>query len=195
MPLALGVAARIQERAPEDVVHDPTHLANALRDLVDACEPDGVPVATPATLTAHGQASVTAVATDTAVEATRRLRASMGDRLVLVACLPGAAATEGGCTGLLDLGKAFLAAGADVIVVLDDAGAAGAPLDTLGNIARFHQALALGTMEEYGLPLVRRQPLTAPVAGAGVVLTDVDLPRDTDVTAVTDWVHAVRGTS
>ncbi len=36
VPLALHVSARIAERDPEDFLRDPTQLANALRDLIEA---------------------------------------------------------------------------------------------------------------------------------------------------------------
>jgi hypothetical protein len=63
----------------------------------------------------------------------------------------------------------------------------------LANVARFHQAVALGDDGAHGLPLVERRPLAEPTPGDGVVLTDVHLPRETDVSDLEDWVAAVRG--
>jgi hypothetical protein len=125
-----------------------------------------------------------------AVEATRRLRASLGDRVALVACLPGPADIRGGTDGVLAAAKEFLAAGADAIVVL---GAPTGSLTTLANVARFHQALALGDDQAHGLPLVERCSLTQPRPAVGLVLTDVHLARETDVSELEDWVDAVRG--
>ncbi len=194
VPLALRVAARIQERDWNDFTCDPTQLANGLRDLVDACAPDGVPVTSAHSLLAGGPGLLTSEQGRAAVEATRRLRASMGDRIVVVACLPGPDAVTGGADGLLATAKEFLAAGADMIVVGDgDDGAADIGLGTLGNVARFHRALAVGIIEGYGLPVVEQVPLDAPRAGTGVVLTDEQLPRDTDISVLEDWVNAVRG--
>ena len=192
VPLAMRLAARIQERDWEDFTCDPTQLANGLRDLVDACGPDGVPVCSPDVLLAGGTDLTGSEQGRAALEATRRLRTSMGERVALVACLPGPGALPGGHDALLDVGKAFLAAGADVVVVLGhhlDVGA----LSTLANVARFHSALALGCCQTLGLPLVSRVPLGAPRATTGVVLTSTDLPRETDVSQLEDWVDAVRG--
>jgi hypothetical protein len=44
VPLALAPAARIAEREWEAFLTDPTQLANGLRDLIDAVNPDAVPL-------------------------------------------------------------------------------------------------------------------------------------------------------
>ena len=62
-----------------------------------------------------------------------------------------------GADGVLAAAKEFLAAGADAIVVL---GAASGPLSTLANVARFHQALALGVRR-------RARPAGGGAAAAG----------------------------
>jgi hypothetical protein len=192
VPLALALAARIQERDWGAFTTDPTQLANGLRDLVDACAPDAVPVVTPDVLTAHGAPDPGGSEVAAALEATRRLRATMGDRLALVAVLPGPGAF-GGAEAFITLGKAFLGAGVDALVLLEHH-AEPAALSTLANVARFHQAAAFGCCaEQGGLPVVERLGLTEPRAGVGLVLTDESLPRDTDVTALQDWVVAVRG--
>ena len=97
---------------------------------------------------------------------------------------------SGGAEGVLAVAKEFLSAGADGIVVL---GPPAGSLSTLANVARFHQAVALGDHESHGLPVVRRRPLSDPDAAPGLVLTDVHLARDTDVSVLEDWVIAVRG--
>ncbi len=191
VPLAMQVAARIQERDWEAFTCDPTQLANGLRDLVDACGPDGIPLTTPEVLLAAAD-PVGGIEAQTALEATRRLRSSMGDRVALVACLPGPAALPNGGDDVLELGKAFLAAGADAIVVLEHHGDNSA-LSTLANVARFHQAAALGCCENHGLPVVERVPLAEPRPATGMVMTTDTLPRDTDVSVMEDWVEAVRG--
>jgi hypothetical protein len=190
VPLAHRLAARIQERDWEDFTCDPTQLANGLRDLADAVAPDGLAVCLPDVLLEGGADVLAGEQGTAAIEATRRLRASMGDRIALVACLPGPGEVEGGTGGVLAAAKEFLAAGADGIVVL---GAPAGSLSTLANVARFHQAVALGDEEGHGLPVVERQPLADPRAAAGLVLTDVHLARDTDVSELEDWVATVRG--
>lgn len=191
VPLALRLAARIQERDWDDFTRDPTQLANGVRDLVDACSPDGVPVTSPDILLNDGDDVLTSEQGRAALEATRRLRASMGERIALVACLPGPGALAGGAEALLAVSKEFLGAGVDVVVVLERH-LAGASLGTLANVARFHQALALGCCQAQGLPVVERASLDAPRRANGVMITD-DLPRDTDVAQLEDWVDAVRG--
>lgn len=191
VPLAMHVAARIRERDWDDFTSDPTQLANGLRDLVDACAPDGVPVTMPEVVLDAAE-PVDGVEVQTAQEATRRLRASMGDRVALVAFVPEPAALPNGSDDVLRLGKDFLGAGVDAIVVLGRHGEAPA-LSTLANIARFHQAAALGSCDGHGLPLVEEIPVSEPRPVAGTVAITGTLPRDTDVTVIQDWVRVVRG--
>lgn len=203
VPLALAPAARIQEREWEDFTEDPTQLANGLRDLVDAVRPDGVPVTSARLLVEQAAGSLVpsphAVA---AVEATRRLRQSMDEALVLAAVLPGVAtfAAAGipepaAQEQLLDLGKQLLAAGVDLVVVDDgDAPPPDVNLSTLGNVARFHQALAVATRPlPGGLPPAARVPFDSPRAVDGVAVTAEELTRDTDLTELMEWMDAVRG--
>jgi len=191
VPLAMEVAARIQERDWLDFVCDPTQLANGLRDLVEACAPDGVPVTMPEILLGASD-PVAGVEVGSALEATRRLRASMGDRVALAACLPGPSALSSTTDGVLELGRAFLEAGADARVVLEHHGDA-AGLSTLVNIARFHRAATLGCCGEQGLPPIVRVPLADPRPTAGFAVTSDSLPRDTDITVLEAWVETVRG--
>ncbi len=190
VPLAHRLAARIQERDWEDFTCDPTQLANGLRDLADAVAPDGLAVCLPDVLLEGGPDLHGSDQAHAAVEATRRLRTSFADRVALLAVLPGPADVSGGADGVLTAAKEFLAAGADGVVVL---GAPAGSLSTLANVARFHQAVALGDHPGHGLPVVVRQPLDGPAAAAGVVLTDVHLAAGTDVSAVEDWVAAIGG--
>lgn len=190
VPLALRPAARIQERDWDEFTCDPTQLANGLRDLADACLPDGLVVTCPEILLTGGGDLLASEQGRAAVEASRRLRESMNERVVLVAYLPGPGQVTGGTDGLLAAAKEFLAAGADVIVV--DGGGPGLPLGTLANVARFHRALALGVTDAYGLAMVERVALSAPRPGIGVVLTDEHLPYETDLSELGDWVNAVR---
>lgn len=205
VPLALEVAARIAERDPEDFRHDPTQLANGLRDLIGAIDPDGVPVCdadalldgcrTAADLLASGQVAA-------AAEAASRLRSSYGDNLALAAVLPGPAAISR-ATGtavaaaadvVLGLGRQFLIAGADIIVVDDEAETPGTKLTTLANVARFHQAAALSqSVARYGLAATTPVDLYAPAHVPGVAVTPRPLARDTDIAVLSDWVAGVRG--
>jgi hypothetical protein len=209
VPLALHVSARIAERDAAEFVYDPTQLANALRDLIDAIDPDGVPVCDSDVLLADCACAaelVTSTQLRASVEATRRLRASYGDRIALVAALPGPAAIasqtgtayDAAADALLALGKELLGAGADVLVVHDGAHdetrAPGAPLTTLANVARFRQAAALShATQRYGLPATVPLDLRAPAHVPGVAVTPAVLPRDTDIALLSDWVAVVRG--
>ncbi len=122
IPRALHVSARIAERDAEDFVCDATQLANALRDLIEAVGPDGVPVTDAGVLLAGYAGTGSLLASEqlsAALEATGRLRASYGDAIVLAAVLPGPAvvATAAGAAGadgaaadaVLALGREFLA--------------------------------------------------------------------------------------
>jgi hypothetical protein len=205
IPLALHVSARIAERDAEDFVYDPTQLANALRDLADAVDPDGVPVCDPQVLLDGCQTAGDVAGSEqlkAAVEVTRRLRATFGEGIALAAVLPGPAAIADrvGATGaaaaetVLALGKEFLAAGADLLIVEDDDELPGTALTTLANIARFHQAAALSHgAARYGLPATVPVGLEAPASVPGVVVTPGALARDTDIAVLRDWVAAVRG--
>jgi hypothetical protein len=110
--------------------------------------------------------------------------------VALVACLPGPHAVAGGADGVLAVAKEFLAAGADGIVVL---GSPAGSLSTLANVARFHRAVALADDAVHGLPVVERRSLADPSPAVGLVLTDVHLARETDVSDLEDWVAVVRG--
>ncbi len=216
IPRALHVSARIAERDAEDFVCDATQLANALRDLIEAVGPDGVPVTDAGVLLAGYAGTGSVLASEqltAALEATGRLRATYGDAIVLAAVLPGpaviaaAAGGAGGAAGagpagadaaaagpVLALGREFLAAGADVLIVHDDGELPGTSLGTLANIARFHQALALAyPAGRYGLPAVAACGLRSPAHVPGVAVTSESLTRDTDLAVLRDWVTAVRG--
>ncbi|MGD9528919.1 MAG: hypothetical protein AB7V44_19240, partial [Pseudonocardia sp.] len=152
VPLALRLAAKISERPWEAFLAEPTQLANGLGDLLDAVGPDGVPVTLPGVQGVEGHH-------DAALEATRRLRVTVGDSAVLVAVL-------GGVPGLVDTARAFLDAGVDGVVLTGDVDPAQAR--TVGNVARFHRAMAhvLGASVS-GLPGVETVPLDAPAATTG----------------------------
>lgn len=181
VPLALRLAAKIAERPWETFLSDPTQLANGLGDLLEAVHPDGIPVTLPAILAEDPGG----VRLESALEATRRLRVTVGDSAVLVALLgPGPA--------LVDTVRAFLDAGIDGVVLDGEIEADQAR--TIGNVARFHRAMAhiLGAGAS-GLPGAEAVPLAAPASKTGLVLTDGEVPEGTTVPAVQDWVEAVRG--
>lgn len=186
VPLALRLAAKIAERPWEAFLSDPTQLANGLGDLLEAVRPDGVPVTLPAVLAEDPDGA----RFEAALEATRRLRVTVGDDAVLVAVLgPG--------PGLVDTVRAFLDAGIDGVVL--DGAVAADQARTIGNVTRFHRAMAhvLGPQNDQqggsGLPGAEAVPLDAPAAKTGLVLTDGEVPEGTTVPAVQDWVAAVRG--
>jgi hypothetical protein len=205
VPLALHVSARIAERDAEAFMYDATQLANALRDLIEAVGPDGIQVSDPQVLLA-GCASAGHLASSeqlkVALEATGRLRASFGDAVAMVAVLPGPsaiadhveAAGPAAADAVVAMGREFLSAGADVIIVHDHAELPGLSLATLANIARFHQALAVSSPTgQYGLPAVVPLSLHSPAHVPGVAITSESLDRDTDIALLRDWVSAVRG--
>jgi len=205
VPLALHVSARIADRDPDDFLYDPTQLSNALRDLIEAVGPDGVPVSDPEVLLAGCQSASDVLASQqlgVSLEAARRLRASYADAIALVAALPGPATLSERLgadraavnLALVGLGQEFLAAGADVIVIHDDAELPGVSLSTLSNVARFHQATALANgAERYGLAATTVVEFESPRSATGVVVTEAFLPRDTDITLLGDWITAVHG--
>lgn len=180
VPLALRLAAKIAERPWETFLSDPTQLANGLGDLLDAVRPDGVPVTLPSVLADDREARL-----DAALEATRRLRVTVGDNAVLVAVL-------GAGPDLIDTVRAFLDAGIDGVVL--DGEVATAEARTIGNVTRFHRAMAhvLGPGSS-GLPGAEAVPLDAPAAKTGLVLTDGEVPDGTAVPPVQDWVAGVHG--
>ena len=192
IPLALAPAARIQERDWEDFTEDPTQLANGLRDLLQAVGPDGLVVNDPAILLEQGaNGLLKGFHAQASIEATRRLRASMGDQVALVACLPSPSDVDSG--DLLDLGKEFLGAGADILLVLDDRPEAATALSTLANVARFHQGLVAVTGDAGGLIRAERFWLADPQPASGLAISADWLPRDTDLSELEEWVDAIRG--
>jgi hypothetical protein len=183
VPLALPLAARIGERRWEEFVADPTQLANGLRDLLDAVRPDGVPVTMPDVL---GPGAPEPARLACAVEATRRLRASVRDDAVLLAVLPVDDEAV-----LVDTVRTFLEAGVDG-VLLAAAPSAGAAR-TIGNVARFHRAMAHVLAGGADLPAAETVDLGTPRAATGLVVTDGEVPAAAGVPAVQHWVETVRG--
>lgn len=190
VPLALRLAAKIAERPWEAFLTDPTQLANGLGDLLAAVRPDGIAVTLPDVLAAD-PGGVRLVA---ALEATRRLRATVRDEAVLIAVL-------GPEPSPVDTVRAFLDAGIDGVVLAggtDGALVAPGAARTIANVARFHRAMAhvLGPGSS-GLPGADIVPLgiarDESVAKSGLVLTDGEVPPGTAIPAVQDWVTAVRG--
>lgn len=205
-PLALRLAARIQERPLDAFFTDPTQLANGVRDLVEAVAPDGAVVTSAEVLAEEIAARTADAAADgprmaCALEATRRLGQILGDRAVVVAVLPGAGVLPGvpdAPDRVLAVGRAFLEAGAGVVVVTErpgtDCAASEGQLRTLANVARFRRAFACLSGGSVGfLPEPALVALDAPSPSTGLVLTDTELPADVSVEALTRWVGAVRG--
>jgi hypothetical protein len=182
VPLALRLAAKIAERPQAEFFTDPRQLAAGLRDLLAAVRPDGVPVTAPDVLTG----SDASARLDCAVQATGWLRSTVRDGAVLVAVLPSAD------PALVDTVRAFLDAGVDGVVLVGEV--APGTATTLGNLARFHRAMAhvLGPSVS-GLAGAETVPLDAPVPKPGLVLTDGEVPVSAGVPAVQDWVAGVRG--
>lgn len=202
VPLALHVAGRIQERDPEGFLQDPTQLANALRDLVDAVHPDGVPVTDPDVLLSTSESTDGLAGSpyvDVAVEATRRLKGSMADSVALLAHLPSPAtvAIRHGCNvasaaeAVTATAQKLLSAGIDVVLITADEPPTGMVLSTLANIARFHQAVAACPGGSYGLATPTVVTFESPVPGEGLTVSNRQLERRADITVLRDWISAV----
>lgn len=210
VPLALRLAARIQERPLDRFLADPTQLANGLREFHEAVYPDGLVVTDPEALAediASPVAPADAVARTrvaTAAEATRRLRATLGDDAALVAFLPGPASIarqrgnqNEGSELVIALAKVFLPAGIDVVILVEETGAdnAGseAPLQTVANMVRFHRGLSYlqGAAVPF-MPAPAVVPLSHPTPTGGLVITERDLPATTSMTTVQEWARKVQ---
>jgi hypothetical protein len=137
-PLVVAQAAEIDALPVARFLADPTKLCNGLRMLSEALRTDVIVTADgrPELLTDGVQAAA-------AVEATRRLAASVAD-VALAAALPG----PGRGDDPLPLARAFLEAGANLLLLVEEgplpagSGAAWqAAATTVANVARFHQAV------------------------------------------------------
>lgn len=208
IPLALRLAARIQERPLDRFFTDPTQLANGLHEFQQAVEPDGLIVTDPEALTDEIMTNPSAALpiagrAATAVEATRRLRITVGDTTALVAGLPGPATVAAWREDKREAAETtqrlvdeFLAAGIDIILLTEEEGsdlaAYEAPLRTIANMSRFHRAMAClrGARVPF-MPEPTVVPLTHPTPTSGLVITERDLPTDTSITLVHDWVTTV----
>ncbi len=182
VPLAPRLAAKIAERPWEAFLTDPTQLTNGLNDFIEAVGPCGVAVTLPSILAEDTDGT----RRDAAVESTRRLRTTVRDNAVLIAVLPG------DIDDLVEVVKSFLEAGIDGIVLSGET-----PRDvarTIGNVTRFHRAMAhvIGAGAS-GLPGAELVLLDAAAPKTGLVLTDGEVPVDTQIPAVQDWLAAVRG--
>lgn len=213
IPLAFEVAARISARPLDEFRNDPTQLANALGELQQAIGADGAVVALAGGMeraaAPDGVLDVERMAQagplGASLEACRRLRASHGDALALLAGITGPAtlARQFGATmddAAIAFGavvKQFCGAGADVVLVFEDATESSSAyedgLRTAANIARFHQASLLGWHVPL-LPSPHVVDLVAPSAsGTGIVTTLELVPADADIEALRQWVTTVIG--
>lgn len=204
-PLGLRPAARIQERDWDEFLVNPTQLANGCRDLVDAVGPDAIVVTSVSVLleqSADGGSLAETAHLVAAVDAVARLAASLGGRAAVAAALPGpvalAAATgvnvDAAVDQILDAARALLASGADLLLVDEPTPTESVSLTTLINIARFHQAHVVAIGPEWSaLPTATVSLVDSPQAGSGLVVTHGELPRDTDLGLLEDWVIGVAG--
>lgn len=177
VPLAPRLAAKIAERPYPVFLADPTQLTNGLNDLLEAVRPDGVSVTVAEHVAdpAHREA---------ALEATRRLRATVRDDAVLLAVLPG------NLPDLVEVARSFLEAGIDGIVLVGETSPDEAR--TIGNVARFHRAMAhVHGAGASGLPGAELVPLDAPASKQGLVLAECG--PEAQIPQIQDWLAAVRG--
>ena len=171
-PLVVAQAAEIDALPVARFLADPTKLCNGLRMLSEALRTDVIVTADgrPELLTDGVQAAA-------AVEATRRLAASVAD-VALAAALPGPG--RGGDP--LPLARAFLEAGANLLLLVEEqplpAGSGAtwrAAANTVANVARFHQAvpvvvLAGGAADAAAGPRGAVVCVPDPAAGQGLAL-------------------------
>lgn len=183
-PLVLAQAAEIEALPLERFLTDATKLANGLltlhealgNDVIVTAAADGLAAEAAATgpVTAHPRAAA-------AIEATRRLAATADDAALAVAlCGPGRLAAQLGqapadpaalerCGAvLLELARAFLRAGADLLLLVEEEALPAKSGDgwrsaatPLVNLARFHQAAAV---------VVLADPASAAAAPRGAVV-------------------------
>ena len=212
VPLALATAAQISARPLDEFFTDPTQLANGLLELQRAIGSEGIVVALGEGFERASGNQLDLAALDqpgsrlhTALEATRRLRATLGDSAALLAGLSGPArlsqdfgvdmSSAGSAFGTIV--KAFCEAGADLILCLDEAPATDVELwqdalKTFGNIARFHRALPLcwGSGGPFPSPQLVALDAPSPVA-AGIVTTAEPVAADASIEALRHWVASV----
>jgi hypothetical protein len=199
-PLVLTQAAEIEALPRQRFLTDATKLANGLlalhgalgNDVIVTAAADGLAAEASGTgpVTAHPRAAA-------AIEATRRLAVTADDAALAVAlCGPARLAAQLGqapadpavlerCGAvLLELAKAFLQAGANLLLVVEEEGlpaecgdgwrSAAAPLV---NLARFHQAAAAVVLADpAGAAAAPRGavlclPPSAAAAGQGIALS------------------------
>lgn len=188
-PLVLAQAAEIEALPQERFLTDATKLANGLRALRGAFGHDVIVTAAADDLAAAAaragapaqQASVQHPRVAAAVEATRRLAVTADDAALAVAlCGPAQLAVQLGrsptdqaaletCGAvLLTLAKAFLEAGANLLLLVEaeplpaaSAGGWRSAATPLVNVARFHQAAAA---------VVLADPADAAIAPRGAVV-------------------------
>jgi hypothetical protein len=185
-PLVLAQAAEIEALPAGQFLTDPTKLANGLRALHGAFGTDVIVTAAADDLAACSQAAAAAGAAEhprvtAAVEATRRLAATTDDTVLAAAlCGPaqlaaqlgrpsaGPAALDEYGAVLLALAKAFLEAGAHLLLIVEAEPVPRAAADgwrsavtPLVNVARFRQAAAA---------VVLADPADAALAPRGAVI-------------------------
>jgi hypothetical protein len=185
-PLVLAQAAEIEALPAGQFLTDPTKLANGLRALHGAFGTDVIVTAAADELAAAAAGDLAVAVTGyprvaAAVEATRRLAATAEDAALAAAlCGPAQLAAQLGrppadpaaleeCgTVLLALAKAFLEAGAHLLLVVEAEPVSRAPADSwrsavtpLVNVARFRQAAAA---------VVLADPADAALAPRGAVV-------------------------
>lgn len=216
IPLAFEVAARISARPLAEFRNDATQLANGIGELQQALQADGMVCALAAGMEFDSAAGagldVERIANQGAVgaslEACRRLREVQGDNAALLAGLTGPATlaqqfgvdVESACVAFAALVKAFCAAGADVILLMEDEGAAcdgeawQDGVKTAANIARFHQGTLLAWQGVGGIAAPHGIALDAAAAGGvGIITTSAPVAADADIAELRHWVTTVKG--
>jgi hypothetical protein len=171
-PLAVTQAAEIDARPVPQFLADPTRLCTGLRALSEV-------LATGVIVTADGRRELLTddAQAAAAVEATRRLSVTAGDDAI-AAALPGPSRGD----DLLPLARAFLEAGANLLLLVEEqplpAGSGPswrAAATTVANVARFHQALPVVVLSGGAEDAAAGPPgavvcVPDPVAGQGLAL-------------------------
>lgn len=214
VPLAFDVAALVSARPLGAFRTEPTQLANGLLELFRATGADGICCCLAGGLEWEGVDTLDpdrvaeGARVAASLEATRRLRSTVGDDAALVAGLTGPRALAHHLGGSVErsgevvvaLARRFCEAGTDVVLLFEDAGRADdddeiwtEALKTVFNVVRFHRGLTFLMGADGPLPKPATVDLADRAVGpAGLVTTPGVVAADSGIALLIDWVKAVR---
>jgi hypothetical protein len=213
IPFAFDVAARISARPRDEFRTDATQLANGLLELHRAIDADGIVCAAADRMefdaSADGVLDLEAITGSgrvaASLEACRRLRATLGDDVALLAALTGPATLaaqfttdlEHAGSAFVTMTKTFCDAGVDVVLAVEsdlpgDKAAWESALRTADNVTKFHRGALLLWEPAGPYPSPVRVPLERPAPGhTGFITTAEPVPADADIDLLRRWVEVV----